>query len=247
MSRAPLLQAWPGWRADVVERLDRRSIGAGTAYAVLSIAVTFVHPSTDHDLAIFVFYALFNSSTVMVTMAALAVALVSVERGNSVWVAYPAAGFAVAAIGMVLGVSVEANCGCPPRQLQTMLANYLILLSFLCPPAVLYVYASNARHDEKVLCALEAERAAEAERLAQQRLQTELSTVDHELVLAALGLALRPRETAQAEALLEAVTSYLRLAQQRGASEPDRIARALAELRQACETYSGGPVQQVIA
>ena len=35
----------------------------------------------------------------MVTLAVLAVALVAVARGISVWVAYPAAGFAVAAIG----------------------------------------------------------------------------------------------------------------------------------------------------
>jgi hypothetical protein len=57
----------------------------------------------------------------------------------------------------------------------------------------------------------------------------------------------RAREAAQAEALLEAVTAYLRLAQQRGSSEPGRIAAALAELRQACASRVGEPAQQVIA
>ena len=51
----------------------------------------------------------------------------------------------------------------------------------------------------------------------------------------------------KAEALLEAVTTYLRLAQQRGCSEPRRIAAALDELRQACASRVGEPLQQVIA
>jgi hypothetical protein len=86
----------------------------------------------------------------------------------------------------------------------------LYFLSFLCPPAVLYVYASSAAHDAKVLRALEAERAAEAERLARQRLQTELATVDHDLVLRAMRLALTAaRERGRASgSLLEAVTAY---------------------------------------
>jgi hypothetical protein len=249
MSHSALAQFdWRGWRADVVQRLDRRSIGAGLAYAAIWTSLTFVGPSTDHDLAAFVFYSLFNFSTVMVTVAVLAVALVAVGRGISVWVAYPAAGFAAAAIGSVLGVVIESHCGCPQRQLQSMLVEHLYLLSFLCPLGVLYVYASSARHDERVLRALETERAAEVERLAQQRLQTELATVDHDLVLRAMRLALTAdaREAAQ-EALLEAVTAYLRVAQQRGSSEPGRIAAALAELRQACASRGGEPVQQVIA
>jgi hypothetical protein len=97
MSRSELAQFdWPGWRADVVERLDRRWIGAGSAYAAVFTAMPFVGPGTEgHELAAFVFYTLFNFSTVLVTMAVLAVALVAVARGISVWVAYPAAGFAV--------------------------------------------------------------------------------------------------------------------------------------------------------
>ena len=253
VSRSALAQFdWPGWRGDVVERLDRRWIGAGLAYAAVVTALPFVGPvDAGHEFAFFVKVTLFNFSTVPLTMAVLAVALVAVARGISVWVAYPAAGFAVAAIGSVLGAVLEANCGCPPRNLHGMVAvvDHFYYLSFLCPPAVLYVYASSATHDEKVLRALEAERATEAERLAQQRLQTQLATVDHDLVLKALRLALtvRANEAAQAEALLEAVTAYLRLAQQRGSSEPGRIAAALAELRQSCASRGSEPAQYAIA
>ena len=253
MSRSALAQFdWRGWRADVVERLDRRCDRRRVGVRGGLHCRDLRGPGTRwrHELAAFVFATLFNFSTVMVTMAVLAVALVAVARGISVWVAYPAAGLAVAAIGSVLGVVIEANCGCRPRaNLHAMVVENLIFLSILCPPAVLYVYASSATYDEKVLRALEAERAAEAERLAQQRLQTELATVDHDLVLRAMRLALtvRAREAAQAEALLEAVTAYLRLAQQRGSSEPGRIAAALAELRQACASRVGEPAQQVIA
>lgn len=250
MSRSALAQFdWPGWRADVVERLDRRSIGAGLAYAAVLTAMFIGGYRRADKLPAIVFYTLFNFSSVMVIMVVLAVALVAVARGISVWLAYSTVGFAAVAIGSVLGVVIESNCGCPPRQLQAMIAQYLTSLSFLCPLAVMYVYASSATHDERVLRAVEAERAAEAERLAQQRLQTELATVDHDLVLRAMRLALtaHTREAAQAEALLEAVTAYLRAAQQRGSSEPGRIAAALAELRHACASRGSEPVQQVIA
>ncbi len=240
---------WPGWRADIVERLDRRWIGAGSAYAAVFTGVPIVGPGSDHQFAALVFYTLFNFSTVMVTLAVLAVALVAVARGIPVWLAYPAAGFAVAAIGTVLGFVIEANCGCPPRPLHAMIVEYLDALSLLCPPAVLYVYASNAMHDQKVLRALEDERAVESERLAQRRLQIELATVDHDLVLGALRLALNApaHDHPQVQALLEAVTAYLRLAQQRGSSDPDRIAAALTELRRACASAGAMSAQQAMA
>jgi hypothetical protein len=250
MSRSTLAPVdWRRWRADVVARLDRRWIGAASAYAAVLTAVIVVGDNAGHELAAFIFYTLFSFSTVLLSLAVLAVAMVAVARGISVWVAYPAAGVAVAAIGTVLGIVIEAHCGCPPRQLQAMIADDLYYLSLLGPAAVLYVYASSAAHDEKVLRALEGERATEAERLAQQRLQTELATIDHGVVLRALRLALAApaREAAQAQALLEAVTEYLRAAQQRSASEPGRIAAALAELRQACASRGGEPAQQVIA
>jgi len=242
---------WPGWRAAVVERLDRRSIGAGSAYAAVVTAVTFVGP-WPKSVAFALHLLLFDFSTLMVTLAVLAVALVAVARGISAWVAYPAAGFAAFAIGSVLGVVIDPTdwlAKTPPPQLHDVIVwHSYVLLSYLCPPAVLYVYASSATHDEKVLRAVEAERAAEAERLAQQRLQTELAMVDHDLVVRAirLALAVRAREAAHSEALLETVTAYLRLAQQRGSSDPDRIAVALGELRQACAIYGDEPSHRVM-
>jgi len=247
MSRSALAQFdWRGWRADVVERLDRRSIVAALAYVALAVALTSVGPA---DAGAVARRALLNFSTVMMILAVMAVALVAVARGISVWVAYPAAGFAAFAIGSVIGLVIDpfrwlAITPTPP--LHAMMAAHLYLVAFLCPFAVLFVYASNAAYDVKVLRALEAERAAEAERLARQRLQTELATVDHDLVLKAMRMALiaPAREAAQADALLEAVTAYLRAAQQRGASEPERIAAALAELRQACAGQGGELAQQ---
>ena len=243
MSRPALAQFdWPGWRADVFERLDRRSIVAASAFTAAWMAMEVVADiisGGDHGAFALTVYALSNFVIVMVTLAVLAAALVAVARGVSVWVAYPAAGFAAFAIGWIISEVTNPFCGCAPRGLS----GHLWVLSFLCPPAVLYVYASSAAHDAKVLRALEAERTAEAERLARQRLQTELAMVDHDLVLRALRLALTmpASEAGQAETLLEAVTAYLRVAQQRGSSEPERVAAALRRLKEACASGSGQP------
>jgi hypothetical protein len=238
-----------GWWADVVERLDRRSMGVASAFVAVSLALKLAGPG---DATAVVLHTVFKFSTVMMTLAVLAVALVAVARGHSVWVAYPAAGLAVLAIGSALGVVFDPYgwlAITPPPSFHTMVVAHLYSLSILLPFAVLYVYASNATHDEKVLRAVEAQRVAEGERLAQQRLQIELATVDHDLVLTAMRLALTAPERAawQAEGLLEAVTAYLRVAQQRGSSEPGRIAAALAELRQTCATRGGEPAQHAIA
>ena len=108
----------------------------------------------------------------------------------------------------------------------------------LAPAAVFYVCASNAAHHARLLRSLDIERAAETERLVQQRLQTELATIDHDLVLTAMRLALLllASGAAQAEELLGAVTAYLRVAQQRGAVDVQGVADALRELRQFCTT-----------
>lgn len=250
MSRSASAQFdWPGWRVDVVERLDRRSIGVASAWVAASMALQLVGPNDAGGVAL---HALFIVSLLMLTLAVLAVALVAVARGVSVWVAYPAAALATAVIVSVLGVVIDPYrflAVTPPPPLQAVSVRYLYFLALLFPFAVLYAYASSATHDDKVLRAVEAERTAEAERLAQQRLQIELATVDHDLVLRAMRLALNAptHEAAQAEALLEAATAYLRVAQQRGSSEPGRIAAALAELRQACASRDGEPAQHVMA
>ena len=243
MSRSALARFdWRGWRADVVERLDRRSIGAALAWVAIFTALTLLGQSATFAAL----RTLLNFSTVMVTLAVLAVALVAVARGISPWVAYPAAGFAAFAIGSVLGLVIDPfhwRAITPTPQLHTMIVAHSYFLVFLSPFAVLYVYASRAGHDAKILRAVEAKRVAEAERLARQRLQTELATVDHDLVLRAMRLALTAHssEGAQPEALLEAVTAYLRAAQQRGSSEPERVAAALRELKEACASDSGEP------
>ena len=251
MSRLALTRFdWRGWRADVGERLDRRSIGAGAAW----VAFTMILPvlaGTFNDNTVAV-KALFGLSSVMAILVVLAVALVAVARGISAWVAYPTAGFAAVAICSALAVVFDPFrwlAATPPPPLHAVIMGHLYFLSVWVPPAVLYVYASSAAHNAKVLRAVEAERAAETERLAQQRLQTELATVDHDLVLRAMRLALAApaREAAQAQSLLEAVTAYLRVAQQRGSSEPGRIATALAELRLACASRGGEPAEHVLA
>jgi len=248
MSRSPSRFDWHGWRADVVERLDRRSIGLGVAWVAVTMVFTLMNPGGDSPGA----SALFRLSSVMATLVVLAVALVAVARGISAWVAYPAAGFAAVAIGSVLGIVFDPFrwlAATPPPPLHAVVLAQFYFLSFLAPPAVLYVVASSAAHNAKVLRAVEAERAAEAERLAQQRLQTELATVDHDLVLTAMRLALSMpvRDAARAQSLLEAVTAYLRAAQQRDSSEPGRVAAALAELRQACASIGGEPARHVLA
>jgi hypothetical protein len=72
-------------------------------------------------------------------------------------------------------------------------------------------------------------------------LQTELATIDHDLVLTGMRLALPllARRAAQAEELLGAVTAYLRVAHQRGAIDGRSVAAALHDLRQLCTARSG--------
>ena len=94
----------PGWRADVVERLDRRSIGGVAAWLAVSMGLQLVGPNDAGGVAL---HALFMVSMLMLTLAVLAVALVAVARGVSVWVAYPAAALATAVIVSVLGVAAR--------------------------------------------------------------------------------------------------------------------------------------------
>jgi hypothetical protein len=242
-SAAPARFDGPGWRADVVERLDRRSLGGVAVWVAVSMVLQLLGPNNAGGVAL---HALFIVSMLMLTLAVLAVALVAVARGVSAWVAYPAAALATIVILSVLGVAIDPYrflASTPPPPLQTVIVRYWYFLALMFPFAALYAYASSAGHGDKVLRAVEAERAAEAERLAQHRLQTELATVDHDVVLGAMRLALTaPQHAAgRAEALLEAVTSYLRAAQQRGASEPERVASALKELKEACASVSGEP------
>lgn len=236
---------WSGWRADVAERIDRCSITVAAALVAISSA-NMVFLGVPNDFATVALRTLWHASTVIATLGVLAVGMVVVTRGVSAWLAYPAAGLAAIAIGVVLGLVIDHRhwlSSTPSPPWHAMIMGHLYFLSFLVPPAVLYVYASTAARDAKVLRAAEVEQAAEAERLARERLQTELATVDHELVLKAMRLALEEPDPAagQAQSLLDAVTAYLRAAHQRDSSEPGCLAAALNELKKACASRGGEP------
>jgi len=73
-------------------------------------------------------------------------------------------------------------------------------------------------------------------------------SVSHEALEGPAAVFVQPAELeAEVVALLEAVTAYLRVAQQRDSSEPGRVTAALDELRQACARRGAEPVQPATA
>jgi hypothetical protein len=230
---------WRGWRSDVARRLDRPVIVGAFGLAVFSVALMhFEHANVDP--AVLAARSLYWLAVVTVTVLALAASMVAVARGARPWMAYALAGvvIAAAAAGADLAFAPYAwKVGTENRQIPaTVVAHLTILSMLLAPAAVFYVCASNAAHEARLLRSLDIERAAEAERLVQQRLQTELATIDHDQVLTGMRLALplMAREPAHAEELLGAVTAYLRAAHQRGAIDGRGVTAALDELRQLC-------------
>ena len=230
---------WRGWRSDVARRIDRTTIVGAFGLAVFSVALMhFEHANVDP--AVVAARSLYWLSTVTVTVLALAASMVAVARGARPWMAYALAAVVIvtAAAAADLALAPYAwKVGTANRHIPaTVVAHLTILSMLLAPAAVFYVCASNAAHHARLLRSLDIERAAEAERLVQQRLQTELATIDHDLVLKGMRLALPllAREAAQAEALLGAVTAYLRAAHQRGASDARGITAALDALRRLC-------------
>ena len=242
---------WRGWRSDVLQRIDRPVIFGALACAAACMAFQSVVPRALGPEAIKLVAVAARTLSwlvaVAVSLVALAVAMVAVVRGVSPWLAYPAAAVAVALVTTATALALHPYAWIvitpTPRFPSILASNLALLLLLLGPPAVFYVHASSAANHQRLLRALDTERAAEAERLAQQRLQTELATVDHDLVLTAmrLALAVRTAEPARSDALLLAATTYLRAAQQRGSSEPERVAAALRELKEACASGSGEP------
>jgi hypothetical protein len=235
---------WQGWRSDVARRLDRAVIVGAFGLAVFSVALMhFEHVNVDP--AVFVARSLYWLTTVIVTVLALAASMVAVARGARPWIAYALAGAVIvtAAAAADLALAPYAwKVGTANRHIPaTVVAHLTILSMLLAPAAVFYVCASNATHQARLLRSLDIEGAAETERLVQQRLQTELATIDHELVLTGMRLALPllAREAAQAEELLARVTAYLRVAHQRGAIDARGVAAALDDLRQLCMDRSG--------
>jgi len=198
----------------------------------------FEHANVDP--AVLAARSLYWLAVVTVTVLALAASMVAVARGARPWMAYALAGVVIAAAAAAADLAFAPyawKVGTENRQIPaTVVAHLTILSMLLAPAAVFYVCASNAAHEARLLRSLDIERAAEAERLVQQRLQTELATIDHDQVLTGMRLALplMAREPAHAEELLGAVTAYLRAAHQRGAIDGRGVTAALDELRQLC-------------
>jgi hypothetical protein len=237
---------WRGWRSDVARRLDRAAIVGASGFTLFCVALMFVHfDRAKLDTAVVAARSLFWLTTVTVTVLALAASMVAVARGARAWVAYPLAGVAIVTAAAAAGFAFAPYAWLISAEHQhfpgTVVAHLTILSMQLAPAAVFYVCASNAAHQARLLRSLDIERAAESERLVQQRLQTELATIDHDLVLTGMRLALPllASEAAQAEELLGAVTAYLRLAHQRGALDAQSVAAALDELRRLCTNRSG--------
>jgi len=230
---------WRGWRSDVARRLDRPVIVGAFGLAVFSVALMhFEHANVDP--AVLAARSLYWLAVVTVTVLALAASMVAVARGARPWMAYALAGVVIAAAAAAADLAFAPyawKVGAENRQIPaTVVAHLTILSMLLAPAAVFYVCASNAAHEARLLRSLDIERAAEAERLVQQRLQTELATIDHDQVLTGMRLALplMAREPVHAEELLGAVTAYLRAAHQRGAIDGRGVTAALDELRQLC-------------
>ena len=184
---------WRGWRSDVARRIDRTTIVGAFGLAVFSVALMhFEHANVDP--AVVAARSLYWLSTVTVTVLALAVSMVAVARGARPWMAYALAAVVIvtAAAAADLALAPYAwKVGTANRHIPaTVVAHLTILSMLLAPAAVFYVCASNAAHHARLLRSLDIERAAEAERLVQQRLQTELATIDHDLVLKGMRLAL---------------------------------------------------------
>jgi len=235
---------WRGWRSDIARRIDRAVIVGALGLTVFSVALMHIeHVNVDATLV--VQRSLYWLTTVIVTVLALAVSMVAVARGARPWVAYALAGVVIVAAAAAADLAFAPyawKVGAANRHFPaTVVAHLTILSMLLAPAAVFYVCASNAAHHARLLRSLDIERAAETERLIQQRLQTELATIDHELVLKGMRLALPllAREADRAEELLGAVTAYLRVAHQRGAIDRRGLAATLDRLRQLCTDRSG--------
>ena len=234
---------WQGWRSDVARRIDRATIVGAFGLTVFCVALMhFEHANVD--LGVVAARSLFWLTTVTVSVLALAVSMVAVTRGAKAWLAYALAGVVIGAAAAAADLAFAPyawKVSTANRQAATVVAHLTTLSMLLAPAAVFYVCASNAAYHARLLRSLAIERAAETERLVQQRLQTELATIDHDQVLTGMRLALPllSREAARAEELLGAVTAYLRVAHQRGAVDGRGVTAALDELRQLCRDRSG--------
>jgi hypothetical protein len=246
MSARPPRVDWRGWRSEVARRIDRTVIVGAFGLAAFCVALMhFEHANVS--AAVVAVRSLYWLITVSVTVLALAASMVAVARGTSAWIAYALAGAVIvtAAGAADLALAPYAwKVDSANRHIAATVAAHLTVLSMLlAPAAIFYICASNASYHARLLQSLDIERAAETERLVQQRLQTELATIDHDLVLTGMRLALPllAREATRADELLGSVTAYLRAAHQRGPIDARGVTAARDELRQFCIDHSQQP------
>ena len=236
---------WRGWAAEIVRRIDRAVIVGAIGLAVFSVALMHIEHA-NLAAGLLAQRSLYWLTIVLVTVLALASSMVAVARGARPAIAYVLAGTVIVAAAAAADLAFAPyawKVGTASRHFPTVVAHLTILSMLLAPAAVFYVCASNAAHQARLLRSLDLEGAAETERLVQQRLQTELATIDHELVLDGMRLALPllASDAPRAEELLGAVTAYLRVAHQRGAGDAKAVVVALEQLRQLCLDRSGQP------
>lgn len=240
-----------GWRSEIAERLDRPTLVAALALATFWLALWCVNQLAFDFVFVVrqvVEVAAFEFVSVFATLLPTAAAIVAVHQGASRWVAYPLAAAVAVAVGLAAAFAIDPLAWFVEMKSPSWATICYIAMLFaqLLFPAILYVHQSSALRSASALRRLETERRSEAERLADQRLQTELATIDHDVVLTVMRLALSS-PPAEAQGLLAAVSTYLRVAQQRNSSDPQGIATALGELRQICAKRVGRPTQRVAA
>jgi hypothetical protein len=233
-----ILREARGWRSNAFDRIDRASIVVAVAYAAFCVALGYLEDPKFVQLGA---RAGFYVVVVGTTLVAMAIAMVAVARGASRWAAYPLAAIAVALVGLAAGYALEPiHWISEHRSGWPRVLAYLSLLSGqLVAPAILFVQHGSAAQRVRALRRLEAERATQVDRLAQERLHAERSTIDHDLVVAAMRFALAApeREAGRAEQVLDALAQYLRAAQQRDASDRQAVVTALHGLQQMCAGF----------
>jgi len=247
MNRTPRFD-WRAWRSAIAERLDRRTIGAALAFAAFLVAFSSLTGGMGApDARRFVRIVALHFTEVTVLLMALAVAMVAVARGVPGWVAYSLVACVAVVTTIAAGLVLDPfNFLFKMTSPRWAAITYLGGMTIVGVPAVVYVIQSNAAQSANALRRLETKRAAEAELLAHQRLQAQLATIDHDLVLTAIRLT-RASSAARAEGLLVALSAYLRAAQQRESMDAASVATTLAELRAMCTTPAAEMAPQVAA
>jgi hypothetical protein len=222
------------WRREIAERIDRRSLIGAVLFALAIMAWGFFNfllmPFT---MALASALTLWYVTSTMAVLLLFAAASVAVTHGCPAWLAYPSALVIAVAGNYVLGLTLLSLLA-PSSPKDILLGHTIFSVVLFTVAATLYVPASEAARHARLLRAAEAERTEEAGRLMEERLNAQLASIDHDLVIASMRGALELQDPEQRNALLECVSEYLRACQLRGGADADAIASTLAELRRAC-------------